>query len=252
MPRVARPWFRFYSEALESLKVHELPDRLFKPWLLLLCLANVNRPRGTLPSLPKIAFGLRVKEDRVAAILSALIDARLIDYDGTRYAMHDWDEWQAGRDVAPSLRDESAEINHGNDADSAQENHDRVEKSRNRKDAETEQSRTRTAMNWPDPDEDGPETFRQVYKQHSEALKGPLGGNAMLIAGQLERKYGSEMCIEVAEAHGWDKHPNYYRGPLEDMANGKYDSPHRNGAPTPQRPAAEDTEPQFPPIAWHE
>lgn len=112
MPPRPRPWFRFYSEAADSLKVHELPDRLVKPWLIMLCLANVNTPRGRLPSPQKVAFKMRVKEEKAKALIADLVTRHFIDYDGAHYVMHEWDDWQKDRDVAPSLRDGKRDDNH--------------------------------------------------------------------------------------------------------------------------------------------
>lgn len=84
-------WFRFYDGVLDDAKVQQLPDRLFKVWINLLCLANRGSPRGTLPgSLEVIAFSLRMP---VAALDKALADLEargLFDLpDGVRIP-HNW------------------------------------------------------------------------------------------------------------------------------------------------------------------
>ena len=127
MPRIAKHWFRFYSEALDSLKVEQLKPPLFKTWVKLLCLANVSHPRGTLPSNREIAFALRAPENVIDRAISDLIIAGLIDRVGDECVMHDWDEWQADRDVPPSQRGGDVtrrlEINHANVTGSARLRH---------------------------------------------------------------------------------------------------------------------------------
>lgn len=140
MPRSPRPWFRFYSEATESLKVHDLPDRLVKPWLFCLCLANVNKPRGRLPSTAKVAFSMRVKEEKAKALIAELVNRRFIHYDGAHYVMHEWDEFQADRDIPAGKRGDKSRDSHANDAESPRESHDRVEEEKE-KEVEKEKER---------------------------------------------------------------------------------------------------------------
>lgn len=102
MPRPPRPWFRFYSEILESRKAQALGRKnpmLFVHWVNLLSLANVTRPRGSLPSAADMAYRLRVSEPEVDAILKTLRSMRFIDKHGSRLSMHDWDEWQYESDA---------------------------------------------------------------------------------------------------------------------------------------------------------
>lgn len=102
MPRPARPWFRFYSELLESRKAQDLgrsQPELFVHWVNLLCLANVSKPRGRLPVLQDVAFALRLSEQEAEKVLSELRKKRFIDRSGNRHVMHDWDEWQYESDA---------------------------------------------------------------------------------------------------------------------------------------------------------
>lgn len=200
MPRIARPWFRFYSEAADNLKLHNLPDRLVKPWLFLMCLANVNRPRGRLPAMAKVAFTLRVKEDRAEALIKSLQGVGLIDRVGSVYVMHDWDEWQAERDVAPSMRDETAEINHGNVTDTAQEGHARVEKSRRRNRSEKEREQ-----------ENGERRATGDGKNVFELFDDYLGGGKLTqtlrdILIDAEERFGIE-CIQHSIIHAAKSSP---------------------------------------------
>ena len=112
MPRPARPWFRFYSEALESRKVFELKPALFKHWVYLMMLANVSEPRGYLPEdIKDVAFALRVKEGPARAVLKELHSLRFLDRDGDRLVMHDWLEWQPDSDISPTRRPNKSEVN---------------------------------------------------------------------------------------------------------------------------------------------
>lgn len=107
MPRPAKPWFRFYSEALESRKVQALPGPLFKHWLNLLCLTNISKTRGQFPPMEDIAFALRVKEEVAQKIIADLVERRFIDWVAGGLVAHDWPDWQRDRDVAPDKRDEN-------------------------------------------------------------------------------------------------------------------------------------------------
>lgn len=92
-------WFRFYTEVLDDPKVQLLPDRLFRLWVNLLCLANETTPRGTLPDLTAIAFRLRISEEDAQSALEAFANRGLIDIDddGTS-APHNWDSRQRRSD----------------------------------------------------------------------------------------------------------------------------------------------------------
>lgn len=102
-------WFRFYSAALDDPKVQRLPGDLFKAWVNLLCLANDSEARGTLPSLPDIAFRLRLDEAAAAVIVAELQARGLIDTDDDLMRPHNWDERQRkSDDVAARVRQSRA------------------------------------------------------------------------------------------------------------------------------------------------
>lgn len=92
-------WFRFYTEVLDDPKVQLLPDRLFRLWVNLLCLANETTPRGTLPDLTAIAFRLRISTEEAQSALDEFANRGLIDIDdaGTS-APHNWDSRQRRSD----------------------------------------------------------------------------------------------------------------------------------------------------------
>jgi len=148
MPPIAKPWFRFHSCTIESRKAQTLGRKepgLYFHWINLLCLANVTRPRGTLPPVEDIAYKLRLGREKAEGIIEALIARRFIDQKGDTFEMHDWEDWQADRDVAPVNRrgkgtpssqethanvTPSSQENHANVTHTVAENHDRVEERR--------------------------------------------------------------------------------------------------------------------------
>ena len=99
MPRPAKPWFRMYADLVGNQKVWALPDRLVRPWLVLLGLACNNVPRGRLPASERIAFALRMKEEKALSVIASLTTAGLIDKEAEHYVMHDWDDWQRDSDT---------------------------------------------------------------------------------------------------------------------------------------------------------
>lgn len=85
-------WFRFYDDALNDPKVQELPDRLFKRWVNLLCVAS--KSNGRLPDKSQLTYLLRGRCDWVEADIAALMKAGLIDdIDGT-LEPHNWSKFQ--------------------------------------------------------------------------------------------------------------------------------------------------------------
>ncbi len=84
-------WFRLYDELLDDPKVQLLPDRLFRLWINLLCVAS--RENGTF-HVTGLAFRLRVSEAELTADLDALVTAKLIDRDGETVSPHNWNRRQ--------------------------------------------------------------------------------------------------------------------------------------------------------------
>lgn len=90
-------WFRFYSEAVNDPKVQRLPGDLFKLWVNLLCLANENSERGTLPAdIEDVAWRLRIDSDLLRQQLHTLQGMRLLDWseDTECYTCHNWEARQ--------------------------------------------------------------------------------------------------------------------------------------------------------------
>lgn len=98
-------WFRFYSEALDDPKVQRLPGDLFKAWVNLLCLANLQEERGTLPSIEDIGFRLRMDDGAVATLLVELARRGLLDDEYTGYRIHGWQSRQYRSDTDPTATD---------------------------------------------------------------------------------------------------------------------------------------------------
>ncbi|WP_316205766.1 hypothetical protein [Bradyrhizobium sp. SZCCHNS1012] len=89
----AKPWFRYYVEALDDPKVQRLPDDQFKAWVNLLCVAGKND--GKIPSLADAAYGLRMAEAKAGQYIAKLAAAGLLDKDPCGYFVpHNWDERQ--------------------------------------------------------------------------------------------------------------------------------------------------------------
>lgn len=114
MARPARPWFRFYSEVLESRKVQRLKPPLFKHWVNLMALANIGTPRGSLPSIEDIGYRLRLSDEQAQMAIEELVALRLIDSVDGGFVMHDWTEWQKDRDIPASNRQGFRDLNHAN------------------------------------------------------------------------------------------------------------------------------------------
>ena len=91
-------WFRLHESTLDSPKVQRLPDRLFKGWINMLCVAS--RYDGKLPPIADIAFAMRKSEEEVKKLLAALEAAKLIDRSGDELLPHDWSEHQYKSDVS--------------------------------------------------------------------------------------------------------------------------------------------------------
>jgi hypothetical protein len=96
-------WFRFYHEVLDDPKVQDLEPAVFKHWVNLLCLANAQEPRGTLPDNPRfIAFRLRIRDATAAKLIAELVERGLLERDekggNCRLIPHNWEKRQAKSD----------------------------------------------------------------------------------------------------------------------------------------------------------
>jgi hypothetical protein len=156
-------WFRFYSEALDDPKVQRLPGDLFKAWVNLLCLANEQEERGTLPPLDDIAFRLRLDHLKAEDALTGLRRAGLLEHntDTDEYRVHAWDKRQYASDLSTDrvrkFREKQRETAH--------------ETERNK--SETFQKRSRNAI---DTDTEAETDQIQRQKQSISPPAGAIGG----------------------------------------------------------------------------
>lgn len=90
-------WWRAYNEALHDPKLQLISDALFRAWFNVMCIASAND--GELPALAEIAFALRVKPEKAAALLSQLHRVGLLDKTDTGFEPHNWKGRQYKSDV---------------------------------------------------------------------------------------------------------------------------------------------------------
>lgn len=91
-------WWRAYDEALHDPKLIALPDRLFRAWFNLLCIASKHG--GILPAMATVAIELRVSLHKAAEWVTALVLAGLVDeIEPGKFSPHNWDRRQFQSDV---------------------------------------------------------------------------------------------------------------------------------------------------------
>lgn len=94
-------WFRLYDSLIDDPKIQRLPVETRWLFVEILCVANRQEPRGTLPGLRDIAFILRKTEAKCGKQLAALVAVGLIDVeDGKPYRVHGWEKRQRKGDDA--------------------------------------------------------------------------------------------------------------------------------------------------------
>jgi hypothetical protein len=91
-------WFRVYDDLVDDPKVQRLPGDTVKALLNLWCLASKNG--GNLPSEGDIAFKLRMRPEKVTALLAGLKNAGLIDEVESGFEPHNWSARQFKSDVS--------------------------------------------------------------------------------------------------------------------------------------------------------
>ena len=94
-------WWRMYAAVRSNRKLQTLPADQFKFWVNVGCLACERE--GRLPSVVDISWELRISQEEVERMLSALLQVPLIDQleDGS-LVMHDWNHWQYKSDNSTS------------------------------------------------------------------------------------------------------------------------------------------------------
>jgi hypothetical protein len=91
-------WFRFYDGVLDDPKVQRLPDKLFRAWVNLMCLAS-RRGGRVEADYADLAFSLRISEGEARETLQALASAGLMDIEDDTIEPHNWTERQFKSDV---------------------------------------------------------------------------------------------------------------------------------------------------------
>jgi len=94
-------WFRVYDAIIDDPKIQRLPVEVRWFYLEILCVANRQTPRGSLPLAVDIAFLLRSDEATIKRNLKAILDAGLIEKgDVTLWRVHSWEARQQKSDNA--------------------------------------------------------------------------------------------------------------------------------------------------------
>lgn len=95
-------WFRLYDEIIDDPKVVALASSLWRNYVELMCVANRQSVRGTLPNVEHIAIHLRVKPSKAEAIVRDLVQRGLIDEDPATKGLriHGWETRQRQSDDA--------------------------------------------------------------------------------------------------------------------------------------------------------
>lgn len=97
---MSNPWFRMYSDLLDNPKVQRLEPALFKTWVNILCV--VSKKGRELPSIPDLAFALRISDSDCQQAVDKLLSAKLLDSDDGKLVPHDWDDLQFLSDTSKS------------------------------------------------------------------------------------------------------------------------------------------------------
>lgn len=125
------PWLRLYRSVLHDRKVQRLEPAVFKAWINILCMAGEG---GELPSVPDMAFDLRVQERKLYQWVGVLISAGLIDEHidehSVTLSVHNWFSWQFPSDndqTAAARKRRQRQKNHKNQPEETAENRDNLE-----------------------------------------------------------------------------------------------------------------------------
>lgn len=94
-------WFRLYVETMDDPKVMQLDPKVFRAWVICLCLAKEgNAGYGIIPPASVVAFKLHVSESAAAKYIAELVEKRLIDVSGNVSTPHNWNGRQYQSDVS--------------------------------------------------------------------------------------------------------------------------------------------------------
>ena len=171
-------WFRLYDEMLDDPKVQMLSPELFKTWVNLLAVAS--RSGGTLPTVERLSFSLRVSAHEMQSRLDELVLLALIDIrPDHQLEPHNWSsrQWKS---------DDSAE---------------RVKKFRSKNKCNGDVTVTVTPSE-SESETDTESKFQLSKPSAAREVKLELGINSNLKSG-LDRK-GMETLLRQAEGYGLD------------------------------------------------
>ena len=94
-------WFRLYTEVMDDPKVMQLDPKVFRAWIVCLCLAKEgNDGYGVIPSTSTVAFKLHVPEATAKKYVDELTGRGLVDVSGNVSTPHNWSGRQYSSDVS--------------------------------------------------------------------------------------------------------------------------------------------------------
>lgn len=132
-----------YNDVPNNRKVQSLPDKLFKGWVNLLCVANANG--GCLPPTEDVAYALRITVQRAEFFIDELVKARLFEWkNGVAYP-HNWEQRQFKSDVSTD-RVKRFREKHGNGERNVSETATVTHPEQNRTEQIQKQNRTDTEL----------------------------------------------------------------------------------------------------------
>ena len=187
-------WFRYYDEALDDPKVQTLPDRLFKAWVNLMCVASKNG--GVIPSIADAAFRLRLTETKAGEVVGELAAAGLLDpVEDGYFRPHNWNVRQFISDVSTdrvrAFRERQSK-QEGNVSETANETPPETEQSRAEQNQSDARARRLNAL----------EAFREFWKAKPDRA----GANPRAVAEKIfvaKVKAGADPLVIVAAAKRW-------------------------------------------------
>ena len=96
-------WLRLYVETMDDPKVMQLDPKVFRAWVICLCLAKEgNAGYGIIPPASVVAFKLHVSESAAAKYIAELVEKQLIDVSESGSTPHNWNGRQYVSDVSTS------------------------------------------------------------------------------------------------------------------------------------------------------
>lgn len=98
-------YVKLWDNVLDNIKVQRLSPEVFKSWVNLLAVTvRYGGPSGELPSWDDMQFGLRSDRATIEGWIKALVTAGLVDRNGSRYSLHDFEKWNESKDKTAAKR----------------------------------------------------------------------------------------------------------------------------------------------------